>query len=116
EHTSELQSLTNLVCRLLLEKKKSALRSEEHTSELQSLTNLVCRLLLLNKTYDVTQAKAGAELFFTTIPLGSIATKERVIARASGEELKFEVVSVFFFKTSGVMAATTSSHAQFFRV
>src|SRR5438046_4418676 len=31
------------------------LRSEEHTSELQSLTNLVCRLLLekkKNKTYD----------------------------------------------------------------
>src|SRR5258706_10038627 len=42
EHTSELQSLTNLVCRLLLEKK-------EHTSELQSLTKLVCRLLLETK-------------------------------------------------------------------
>src|SRR5262249_61191181 len=26
-------------------------RSEEHTSELQSLTNLVCRLLLENKNY-----------------------------------------------------------------
>src|SRR5258706_2331053 len=42
EHTSELQSLTNLVCRLLLETKK-------HTSELQLLTNLVCRLLHLQK-------------------------------------------------------------------
>src|ERR1019366_10182490 len=40
EHTSELQSLTNLVCRLLLEKRTaSARRSEEHTSELQSLPN-----------------------------------------------------------------------------
>src|SRR5258706_8779696 len=28
---------------------KDALRSEEHTSELQSLTNLVCRLLLEKK-------------------------------------------------------------------
>src|SRR5262249_60524598 len=28
EHTSELQSLTNLVCRLLLEKKKNQLRSD----------------------------------------------------------------------------------------
>src|SRR5262249_61239242 len=28
------------------------LRSEEHTSELQSLTNLVCRLLLDKKTYE----------------------------------------------------------------
>src|SRR3989454_620551 len=42
EHTSELQSPCNLVCRLLLEKKK-------HTSELQSPCNLVCRLLLEKK-------------------------------------------------------------------
>src|SRR5258705_4532864 len=42
EHTSELQSLRHLVCRLLLEKKK-------HTSELQSLRHLVCRLLLGKK-------------------------------------------------------------------
>src|SRR5258706_1399513 len=45
EHTSELQSLTNLVCRLLLEKKRAH-------SELQSLTNLVCRLLLEKKTEE----------------------------------------------------------------
>src|SRR5438093_10105359 len=31
------------------EKDESVLRSEEHTSELQSLTNLVCRLLLEKK-------------------------------------------------------------------
>src|SRR3989441_4874485 len=51
EHTSELQSLAYLVCRLLLEKKTCALpiRSEEHTSELQSLAYLVCRLLLEKK-------------------------------------------------------------------
>src|SRR5260370_22876357 len=42
EHTSELQSHLNLVCRLLLGKKK-------HTSELQSHLNLVCRLLLEKK-------------------------------------------------------------------
>src|SRR5260221_4879496 len=39
EHTSELQSHSDLVCRLLLEK-------EKHTSELQSHSDLVCRLLL----------------------------------------------------------------------
>src|SRR5258706_2445460 len=32
EHTSELQSLTNLVCRLLLEKKKTLLSSARHPS------------------------------------------------------------------------------------
>src|SRR5690349_23498861 len=45
EHTSELQSRRDLVCRLLLEKKKRERRSEEHTSELQSHVKLLCRLL-----------------------------------------------------------------------
>src|SRR5262249_58992262 len=31
EHTSELQSLTNLVCRLLLEKKKKEIYTQSHT-------------------------------------------------------------------------------------
>src|SRR5437016_10723197 len=33
EHTSELQSLTNLVCRLLLEKKKKKKKKQKHTKE-----------------------------------------------------------------------------------
>src|SRR2546421_1536126 len=59
EHTSELQSRSDLVCRLLLEKKKRLNsshdqiscreRSEEHTSELQSRSDIVCRLLLEKK-------------------------------------------------------------------
>src|SRR5438093_6408196 len=36
EHTSELQSLTNLVCRLLLEKKKK-IQSEKPNSQLSSV-------------------------------------------------------------------------------
>src|ERR1041384_8731389 len=43
EHTSELQSLAYLVCRLLLEKQK-------HTPELHPLAYLVCRLLLAQHT------------------------------------------------------------------
>src|SRR3989475_5869935 len=41
EHTSELQSQSNLVCRLLLEKKKKELhsRQEEHKSEVQTHYN-----------------------------------------------------------------------------
>src|SRR5260221_1501914 len=39
EHTSELQSHSDLVCRLLLEKKK-------HTSPLQAHRQITCRLLL----------------------------------------------------------------------
>src|SRR5258706_14935378 len=36
--------------------REAPLRSEEHTSELQSLTNLVCRLLLEKKTIVLDQA------------------------------------------------------------
>src|SRR5260370_28813699 len=46
EHTSELQSHLNLVCRLLLEKKKD-------TSELQSHLNLVYLLLLHNNEFKL---------------------------------------------------------------
>src|SRR2546427_6793011 len=44
EHTSELQSQSNLVCRLLLEKKKNArtIAFEEHTSELKTQSKLAC--------------------------------------------------------------------------
>src|SRR3989454_9110854 len=47
EHTSELQSPCNLVCRLLLEKKK--IRSSMHTSELRprrtGVRSSVCELM-----------------------------------------------------------------------
>src|SRR5262245_63628801 len=41
EHTSELQSLRHLVCRLLLEKKKKKLNSEQFKHELKHITWLV---------------------------------------------------------------------------
>src|SRR2546430_8911913 len=37
-------------------------RSEEHTSELQSQSNIVCRLLLEKKNEDVSRQRAGAQL------------------------------------------------------
>ena len=36
EHTSELQSLTNLVCRLLLEKKKQKNKNKTHNKDTSS--------------------------------------------------------------------------------
>src|SRR5436305_10331299 len=67
-------------------------------------------------TYDVTQAKEGAELFFNPIRVGSIATKEKVLARATGKELPFEVVSGKEAKTSGLVSDKTADDAQFIRV
>src|SRR5262249_62421460 len=41
----------------------AATRSEEHTSELQSLTNLVCRLLLEKKNHTDTTPPSSNHLF-----------------------------------------------------
>src|SRR5438093_4002928 len=50
ESASNLESqMTMLRKAVNRDSKSEALRSEEHTSELQSLTNLVCRLLLEKK-------------------------------------------------------------------
>jgi hypothetical protein len=67
-------------------------------------------------TYDVTQSKEGAEFFFNPIRAGSVATKEKVIARATGEALQFEVVSGKEAKSSGLVSAKTADDAQFIRV
>src|ERR1700737_2557519 len=67
-------------------------------------------------TYDVTQAREGAELFFNPIRPGSIASKERVVARASGDDLQFDVVSGKEAKTSGLVSEKTADDAQFIRV
>src|SRR5688572_32720788 len=49
--TGDIGTGKTTVCRALLEQtdKKTFTRSEEHTSELQSQSNLVCRLLLEKK-------------------------------------------------------------------
>jgi hypothetical protein len=67
-------------------------------------------------TYDVTQAREGAELFFNPIRVGSIASNERVIARASGKDLTFEVVSGKDAKASGLVPQNTADDARFIRV
>src|SRR5688572_31589227 len=42
-------------------------RSEEHTSELQSQSNLVCRLLLEKKNLRVDQDQKQAQFFYTCV-------------------------------------------------
>src|SRR2546421_8921741 len=57
EHTSELQSRSDLVCRLLLEKKKN-------TSELQSRSELVSRLLLETENKRLWLKPRARRIFF----------------------------------------------------
>src|SRR3989440_6760920 len=46
EHTSELQSRSDLVCRLLLEKKKKKKKTEDHKYEIHSTTTDARRVMV----------------------------------------------------------------------
>src|SRR5262249_60856819 len=56
-----------------------ARRSEEHTSELQSLTNLVCRLLLETKNHRLRSATYASRRAVTIIVLAHAASVESVV-------------------------------------
>ena len=55
--------------------------------------------------YDVSATREGAAYFFNPIRPGSTATKERVVDRATGKPLEFEVVDGKSAKASGLVAA-----------
>jgi hypothetical protein len=67
-------------------------------------------------TYDVTETREGAQFFFNPIRPGSVATKERVVERSSGNPLKFETVSGKEAKTTGLLPPTTKDDAQFIKI
>lgn len=67
-------------------------------------------------TYDVTATQEGAQFFFNPVRPGSTASKERVIARSSGKELKFELVSGKDAKATGLVSSKAADDAQFIKV
>src|SRR5438067_5804429 len=67
-------------------------------------------------TYDVTATREGAQFFFNPIRPGSTASKERVIERSSGKDLKFEVVNGKDAKSTRLVPAQTPDMAQFIKV
>jgi hypothetical protein len=67
-------------------------------------------------TYDVTQTREGAQFFFNPIRPGSVATKEKVVERSSGKELKFETVSGKDAKATSLVPPSTRDDAQFIKV
>jgi hypothetical protein len=66
--------------------------------------------------YDVTATREGSPYFFNPIRQGSVATKERVIDRATGRPLEFDTVDGRTAKASGFVSARTADDAQFLRV
>src|SRR5438093_3319783 len=75
EHTSELQSLTNLVCRLLLEKKKNTdndnIKRVERNLLLSSNNTLILTLLIIDcfllLTQNALQSREGTAIADTDI-------------------------------------------------
>lgn len=67
-------------------------------------------------TYDVTATQEGAPFFFNPIRPGSTASKERVIERSTGKELKFETVTGKEAKATGLVPAQTKDDALFIKV
>jgi len=78
------------------------------------------RLLIENFGPDrlqrVIPGQGGAQFFFNPIRPGSVATKERVIERSSGKELRFETVNGKDAKATGLVPPDTSDKAEFIKV
>lgn len=66
--------------------------------------------------YDVSATRPGAAYFCNPIRPGSVASKERVVDRASGKPLTFDMIDGRAAKTSGCVGAATADDAQFLRV
>ena len=64
--------------------------------------------------YEVTATTAGARYYFNPIRRGSIASDERVIDRATGKPLRFEVVNGSVARAGGVRGADSTQ--QYIRV
>src|SRR5215471_2864644 len=66
-------------------------------------------------TYDVTATHEGAQFFFNPIRPGSTASRERVIERSTGKELKFETVRGTEAKATGLVSPETKDDALFIK-
>ena len=66
--------------------------------------------------YDVTQTREGAAYFFNPIRPGSVASKERVVDRATGKPLEWQTVDGRAAKASGLAGNRVADDAEYLRV
>lgn len=66
--------------------------------------------------YDVSATREGAPYYLNPIRHGSAAEKERVVDRATGKELKFDVITGKAAKAEGIGAGDSADDDQFLRV
>lgn len=66
--------------------------------------------------YDVSAVKEGARFFFNPIRPGSTVSKERVLDRSTGKELKWDIVSGKTARESGMGSSRLAEDTQYLRV
>lgn len=66
--------------------------------------------------YDVTATREGAPYYLNPIRRGSVADKERVVDRATGQPLKFDIIDGKTAKADGMGGRNTADDDQFLRV
>jgi hypothetical protein len=66
--------------------------------------------------YDVSATREGAPYYLNPIRRGSVADKERVVDRATGQPLKFDIVDGKTAKADGMGGRNTADDDQFLRV
>jgi hypothetical protein len=66
--------------------------------------------------YDVSATREGAPYYLNPIRHGSVAEKERVVDRATGQELKFDVVTGKTAKAEGIGGRNSADDDEFLRV
>ena len=66
--------------------------------------------------YDVSATEEGVPYYLNPIRRGSIAEKERVVDRATGRELKFDVITGKTAKAEGIGGRNAADDDEFLRV
>jgi hypothetical protein len=66
--------------------------------------------------YDVTATREGAPYYLNPIRRGSVADKESVVDRATGQPLKFDIIDGKTAKADGMGGRNTADDDQFLRV
>jgi hypothetical protein len=67
-------------------------------------------------TYDVTTSREGARFFLNPIRPGSVASKERMVERSTGQELQFETIDGKKAKAEGLASPKTPDADLFLKV
>lgn len=67
-------------------------------------------------TYDVTESRAGREIYLNPVRPGSEVSDERVIDRATGQDLRFELITGAQGRAQGLLPEGVADEAKYLKV